>query len=405
MIDDLRLRMLDDLLASERNFRELAERKVRALTGVLTELAYRVAGERLEQLRQVDPAAPQNWTPEEWRRFFLEVSLASSDGWGKPNGNGRVAEIAALQAKIAALERELAIAREMIRHSSAQESKPSETPILVTPQVAVKAKEAGKLADFTLPKIPLAYEHYWQAHGQMSKADAELHLRRRGMVLKCLAEGLNAQVEIGKHVGDATGAQYRSGSIRRVFEALEEVGLIVRKTLQMEIAGNLPTRLSVARLSEAGKQFCRAVGWSVVESEWERLIRLHEGEKQEGHTLAVLLFATYARLRGYTVEVLPEVAGNARPDLAIARGEERLYVEVETGTRLHDANAKWRMNAELNGGKVALVARNVEERGVLVADCRHVADHGCATDIQTLVASRLVEEDREGDGRLWAEEW
>jgi len=54
---------------------------------------------------------------------------------------------------------------------------------------------------------------------------------------------------------------------------------------------------------------------------------------------------------------------------------------------------------------VALVARNVEERGVLVADCRHVADHGCATDIQTLVASRLVEEDREGDGRLWAEEW
>jgi hypothetical protein len=141
----------------------------------------------------------------------------------------------------------------------------------------------------------------------------------------------------------------------------------------------------------------------VVESDWERLMRLHEGEKQEGHTLAVLLFASAARLRGWTVEVLPEVNGNARPDLVITRGEQRLYVEVETGTRLHDGNAKWRMNAELNGGRVALVARNVEERGVLVSDCRHAADHGHAADVETLIAGRLVEVS-EGDP-LWAEEW
>ncbi len=78
-------------------------------------------------------------------------------------------------------------------------------------------------------------------------------------------------------------------------------------------------------------------------------------------------------------------------------------MEVETGTRLHDGNAKWRMNADLNRGKVALVARNVEERGVLVADCRHVADHGCAVDVETLIAGRLVEAGESES--LWAEEW
>ncbi len=330
---------------------------------------------------------------------LLPFGLArpAGEGWGKPNGNRHAAEIAALQARIAALERELAQARlvDPYRRQVGQDN-----PLLV----ATQPQAGGRLAGFTMPKIPQAFAHRWQVRAEMSKADAELHLKRRGMVMKCLADGLSVQVEIGKYVGDATGAQYRSGAMRRVFEALEESGLIVRQTLTLQVTGNMPTRLAVARLSAEGKEFCsKGLGWQVVESDWERLIHLHEGDKQEGHTLAVLLFAAAARLRGWTVEVLPEVNGNARPDLVITKGEKRLYVEVETGTRLHDANAKWRMNAELNGGRVALVARNVEERGVLVADCKHVAGHGMATDVETLIAGRLIEAG-EGDP-LWAEEW
>ncbi len=400
MVDDLRLRMLDDLLQAERSFRDLAERRARALTGVLTELAYRLAGEKLEQMRQLDPSAPNGWKPEDWRNFFLAVSLTpQGEGWGKPNGNGHGAELAALQARIAALERELAQARALLAEQSPHQRKVDAD----NPLIPAKPTSNGKLANFVMPKIPKAWEHRWQVRTEMSKADRELHLKRRGMVLKCLADGLSVQVEIGKHVGDTTGTQYRSGAIRRVFDALEESGLIVRQTLTLQVTGNLPTRLAVARLSEEGRQFCRAVGWPVVESEWEKLLRLHEGDVQEGHTLAILLFATVARLRGWTVEVLPEVQGKARPDLVITKDGQRLYVEVETGTRLHDANAKWRMNAELNGGRVALVARNVEERGVLVADCRHVAGHGCATDVETLIAGRLVEVS--ADDPLWAEVW
>jgi hypothetical protein len=398
-VDDLRLRMLDDLLEAERNFRDLAERQVRALRGVLTELAYRLAGDRLEQLRQLDPSAPATWKPEDWRSFFLALSLTpQGEGWGSGNGNGHQAEIAALQAKVAALERELAQARAEL--SPFQRRVEQDNP-LIPPQV--KTTTGGRLANFVLPKIPKALEHRWQVRTAMSKADEELHLRRRGMVLKCLADGLNVQVEIGHYVGQETLAQYRSGAIRRVFETLEENGLILRQTLTLQVTGSMPTRLALARLTAEGRQFCQALGWQVAESEWERLLRLHEGEKQEGHTLAVLLMAVSARLRGWTVEILPEVSGKARPDLSIAKGEERLYVEVETGTRLHDGNAKWRMNAELNGGRAALVARNVEERGVLVSDCRHVAEHGCATDVETLINGKFVEV-REDDP-LWAEVW
>jgi hypothetical protein len=397
--DDLRLKMLDDLLTAERGFRDMAERKVRALVGVLTELAYRLDGERLERLRQLDPAAPGTWKPEEWRSFFLAVSLTPQEGWGKPNGNGHGAEIAALQARIAALERELAQAKA----SPYQRRVDADNPLLPVAPPPVPVASDGRLAGFVMPKIPKAYEHRWQVRGQMSRADEELHLKRRGMVLKCLAEGLNVQAEIGRYVGDATGSQYRSGAIRRVFEALEESGLILMQTLSMAVSGNMPTRLAVARLTEEGKAFCKALGWQVVESEWERLLRLHEGEKQEEHVLSILLFAASARLRGRQAEVLPEVEGYARPDLVIRRGDERVYVEVETGTRLHEDNGKWRMNAALNGGRVALVARNVEERRVLVADCRHVAEHGMATDVETLILVRFNEVSETTP--LWAEVW
>jgi hypothetical protein len=403
MNDELRLRMLEDLLEAERNFRDLAERRARALAGVLTELAYRMDGERLERLRQLDPSAPGTWQPEEWRNFFAGLPQ-KSNGWGQPCSDGsHQKEISALQARIASLERELAQARLLAAQAAEEKAKAeskAEAKIAPSPATAITT---DRLSGFVMPKIPAAYAHRWMVRGQMSKADEELHLKRRGMVLKCLADGLNVQVEIGRYVGDATGAQYRSGAIRRVFESLEESGLIVRQTLKMSVSGNLPTRLSVARLSQEGRQMCRALGWEVRESDWERLDRLHQGQNQEEHTLSVLLFAASARLRGWKVTVLPEVEGVARPDLLIESDSERWYVEVETGTRLHEDNSKWRMNAELNGGKIALVARNVEERRVLISDCQHIADHGVATDIETIIKDRFV--DVTADSPIWAETW
>jgi len=37
------------------------------------------------------------------------------------------------------------------------------------------------------------------------------------------------------------------------------------------------SRLALFRLSDLGCRACRELGWPVAESEWERLIRSHEG--------------------------------------------------------------------------------------------------------------------------------
>lgn len=420
----MRLRMLDDLLSAERTFRTQAETKSRALIGVLTEMAYRLAGQKLEEMRQKDPLTPQNWSPEDWRAFFLSVQVGMSEGWGmlpQPGSSGQ-AEIAKLQAKAAALERELQRLRE--QHSVAL---PRESVAL--PREAVEVSAAGRTATApqkaddhllslpdplpygsllpdlvalqSLPEVPALYADRFKVDG-ISNREAALNLRRRALVLRCLAVGLSVSIEISFLIGGLSGGDPRSGSIRRVWDALEKQRLIVKKTLAMTYRDNSPTRLVVARLSEDGKHLVRNWGWPVEETEWERLNRLHEGEKQEAHTLSILLFAASARLRGWKVSLLPEVPGPAAPDIHVEREGVGWYVEVETGTREQAQNAKWRLNAELNGGRVALCARNSDDRQQLIDDCRHVAQHGVACDVEMLVAERLHEPAKSS---LWAIEW
>lgn len=404
----MRLRMLDDMLSAERSFRSQAETKSRALTGVLTELAYRLAGEKLEELRQKDPLIPQNWGPEEWRSFFLTVQLEKPDGWGKPHHTNQAeAEIAKLQAKAAALERELLRLREQQHSVSvALPREAAEAEVEVEQQQLPDPVPYGPLlaelvALQELPKPPALYADRFKTDGMQSKRDAALNLRRRALALRCLAAGLSVSMEASHLIGALTGVEARSGGIRRVWEALEKQNLIVKKTLGMTYRNNTQTRLVVMRLSDDGKHLARSWGWEVVESDWEKLVRLHEGDKQEAHTLSILLFAASARLRGWKTTILPEVPGAAAPDLRIEKGTG-YYVEVETGTREHEQNAKWRMNAELNAGRVAIVARNSDERKQLMDDCRHVAEHGVATDIESLISERFSDSLA---NPLWSEEW
>jgi len=408
----MRLRMLDDMLSAERSFRSQAEAKSRALVGVMTEIAYRFAGEKLEQLRQKDPLVPQNWGPEDWRAFFLSVQVAEGEGggWGKA-GTGQQAEIAKLQAKTIALEREIQRLRQAQTTEQVEQKKS-----LALPREAATPEEKVSLPDPTpygallpelvalqeLPTPPALYADRFKADGMQSKRDAALNLRRRALALRCVAAGLSVSMEISHLVGGLTGADPRSGGIRRVWDALEKQRLIIKQTLGMTYRNNAQTRLVVMRLSDDGKHLARSWGWDVVESDWEKLVRLHEGDKQEAHTLSILLFAASARLRGWKTTILPDVTGAAVPDLRIEKGSAGYYVEVETGTREHEQNAKWRMNAELNAGRVALVARNTDERKQLMEDCRHVAEHGVAGDIETLISERFSDSLANS---LWSEEW
>ena len=382
--------MLADMLTAEQTFREMAEKKARALTAILTEVAYRTDGAKLEAMRQKDPTAPGGWKPDDWRVFFSGAAQQAS-GWG----DAHYTVTARLEREVALLKQERAATAKAVALLPREVATPP-SPAATQHRVIVETPH------YDIPRIPAAYAGRFKIPVGVSKADADLNLYRRVSALKLLAGGLSVQVEIGNLLGAESGVQGRSGSIRRVLDALDTSGLIVRQTLAMNISGNAPTRLVVARLSAEGATLCGIWDWPVVESEWERLLRLHEGEKQEEHTLAILLTATSARTRGMSVNILPEVEGNARPDMLLTEPDGAKYVEVETGTRLHEENAKWRMNAALNGGTIALVARNVAERKQLISDCRNIGS-GQATDVETLIATKFTE--IPPSTPLWAETW
>ena len=84
MTDQVMNRGLGDILKAERDLREIAEGQNRALRGALKELAYRLAGEELEELRRSNPEAPDNWTADDWRKFFAKHQTDDS-GWIKPD--------------------------------------------------------------------------------------------------------------------------------------------------------------------------------------------------------------------------------------------------------------------------------------------------------------------------------
>jgi hypothetical protein len=137
------------------------------------------------------------------------------------------------------------------------------------------------------------------------------------------------------------------------------------------------------------------------ENGWERLIRLHEGERFPNHTLAVLIFALHARKRGWATQVLPPVESPAAPDLLLQRGDQKYFVEVELGQR--EKPNKWRNLAELNNGKISLCAATPDTRKRLVGDCRLDKLNGIATDLETLVKTKFQTISEETP--LWLEEW
>jgi hypothetical protein len=419
-----RERALSDLIAAERDLRESAERLARDYRALVLELAQRLAGEALETRRREDPAVPHSWTPAEWRAFFL-TALPKGGGWTASN-NGHHA---ALERKIEQLEKELAGVRERLsqaqmalakvererdhaqREAERWKAKAEEKPKVQGSETAVQ-RRLPTLDD--LPDLYRTLVHDLermiipQAPGRFEKAlrpEDGIRYRRKVLILKAIsAMGLCARLEIDRVISVVEGISPRTNSVRRPAEELVESGLLIGDSLRIEHP--ITTGLAVYRLSEDGKALCREWGWSVVENEWERVLRLHQGEAQEAHTVMLLAFALHARLRGWNAVVLPGVQGtNAVPDVLVERGEERWYVEVERGD---GSRRKWQNLATLNGGQVALCAADGEGRARLVRDCKAEGLGGVATDLEGLIfedgAPRDLVEITPSEP-LWIERW
>ncbi len=418
-------RALEDLIEAERKLRENAEHTAREYRALVVELAQRLAGEALEARRVENPGVPQAWTPADWRSFWWWVAVhpvGVKSAWTGGNGNGNGTK--ALEGEIARLKGEVEALRSALERAKvelAQERKAKEALQEKLSRAGEKAEKKPKqkqeksrhvvssdmlseyhrnlveeLRGVVFPSAPLRFK-------EQLNPDEALRYRRKVLILYLLAKGIGSRLEIDRVLSALENVSARTNSIRKPADELVKAGLLVSESLRME--SPFVTGLAVYRLSEDGKALCRAWGWQVVESEWERLMRLHQGESQEAHTVAILAFALHARLRGWNVTVLPEVAGKADPDVLVERDGERWYVEVERGD---GSRRKWRNLAQVNGGRVALCAANEEGRERLIRDCKAERLGGVATDLHTLVF--------EGDSPrslvdispaepLWVESW
>ena len=175
--------------------------------------------------------------------------------------------------------------------------------------------------------------------------------------------------------------------VRRFVDALELAGLLHTMLLRVPASA---ISLRAFWLSETGKDFAMRRNVQPVESDLERLLRLHQAAQQDRHTALILLTAFHARQRGGIVETVPfdpSQTPNFQPDLKITEPDGReVFVECETHSRVKQH--KWSRMREVN-----LVVPTFLVRVQMVARLRLSGLHGRATDLTAL---------REG-GEFWAQ--
>jgi len=157
-------------------------------------------------------------------------------------------------------------------------------------------------------------------------------------------------------------------------------------------------RIRVVNLTDYGKALARALGVEPVESDWEKIVRLHNGQVQTRHAALVLLAAYQARLRGWKAEVMPfdpQETPWFQPDLKITDPEGwSCYCEVETRSRVKPR--KWAWMRQVN-----LIVPTPTVRRYMVQRLKEVSIPGRATDLQT-----LMRQAKAGDlSRFWLEKW
>ena len=407
---DVYQRSLGDLLAAEKARRQVVEADRAKLVHLLTILAQRHDGERLEEFRRQDPGTPEHWSAEEWTDFFSKPPATKVQGhaWSA-NGNSHqeaeTKDINLNQDEKRTNETNTAHhqPKESVQASSAKDQVSDSrdaTPENMTPETGEfepRPPSSVSLTDFSPPQMPYKYKGLLKNHGM-----TPLRWRRGSMMLYLMATyGINAHLELDVYVAQREGLNYRSNSTKKPISDLAAAGLVIAETLRMQV-GDFRTALRLARLTDEGRTLSKALGWPAVESDWDRMIRLHQGRRQVRHTLAVLYFGVLARVRGWSTEIMPNADGAADPDLQVTKGDERYFVEVELGTRGDEKQtAKWQNLADLQGS-VALCAPNVKIRERLVADCRLANLSGVATDLGTLVDKPYHEAQGEP---LWLKEW
>jgi DNA-binding PadR family transcriptional regulator len=313
------------------------------------------------------------------------------------------------------LRERLAAAEALIAELRAARARPQERG--VEAGVAGQTPEVVSAADFPPDPLQLVIpenppDPY---HSLFSRQEES---RRRELIFLALLAGKGYSAELGlrrelvQRIDGVTNPD--SGSLRRLILRLEKNNLIQRLPIAMG-----KYRVIIILLTDLGDAVARAMAIPPVESEWERLMRLHGGERQQKHAAQVCLFTHYARRGGWTTQVCPEVKPPADPDVLLEKDGQRIYVEVEAASGSAERRMKkWRNQRQLQGF-TAICAPTENVRRTLVAEASAGGKSGMATDFEWLRWQGKPERAQETDGSaskrhdmdvklkesIWAQQW
>lgn len=376
------------------------DKQLAAYNQLLAELADRLTGGALEDLRRSDSTIPDRWQAADWRAFFAQQPLTPTGAvWGSQHGelaraNDR-SEIERLRAQVQQLQQALQAANATSQVTILTEPTLPTTGLSLTLDDILA--ELAALAE-RLPNPPLTF----RARVADPSTSAQAWRRQVQALYLVARHGFSQSILVDTVLARREDQGLRGGTRAKQFERLIAANLLDASKLSIDRP--FKTNLVVWKLTADGRRLAQALfNTEPIESNWERIVRLHQGDEQPAHTLGQLLFEVYARQRGARVQLLPEAAGPTPPDLLIELAGQRLYVEVELSEK--ENPAKWRNLAALNNGQVAMCAGNAAQRARLVGDCQQLGFSGAATDLETLVQEFLTHREAANGLPLFCETW
>lgn len=400
------------MVALQKLVRQYEEEQKR-YAALLHNLARQIAPGKVDRSLTENPFAFDNFTPADWQTFF-DNALNGLTPQGGPLSDAHLQqENRQLRERLADLEKrmaELQADRDRLQNAvitqrqSGVKSSPDKSPLPATPASPPPAPEQKNFLDIIIPKAPPRKYASLFSSGQKPKS------RQRELIALALlaATGYSSEASLRWEVVQycqrhatktdikkkQVAKDHDSGSIKRLFPRLERQKLLNRLPIE-----DGQKRIIINVITDLGRTVVQEMNLPIAEeSEWERLMRLHGGERQQKHAAQVCLFAHYARKRGWTTQVCPEVTPPADPDVLIEKGRERIYVEVEAGSGTPERRMKkWRNMRNLQGF-VAICAPSEAVRKSMVREARANSKRGKATDFIWLRNEAL-------EKGLWAYTW
>ncbi|WKZ38322.1 MAG: hypothetical protein QY332_10310 [Anaerolineales bacterium] len=416
-------RSLGDILNAERRMRAVSDQAVRDLRQVLLDMAVRLDGKRMEDIRHRDPSAPGNWTVAEWRSFVNSIPVQST--WDAVlTGNLSAKEdhrISDLIAEVQTLTAELQSSRAMVADLEEQINRlktsvrqavlpgtafpaiaPAAVPAEAIAPMSVLLADAKLMLETVYPRGGVDPEALTLYVGNRAGGDARKHLKRIWLVLYLIgARGITSHMELNLLTSSPFGSSLGSGAGRRTLDDMKKAGLVE----VFEYCSLTPaTTQHAAILTEKGRELCQKLfpDHPILRGEVSRILDLAGDDA--ARIALISSFALQSRRRGWYVLVSPPVKeADIQPDVWVGRGDKSLYALLDDGSD-RATMERWKKLSALNNGVVAIAATTTDVRERIAADCVVAGLHGVAMELETTIKESYANVE-EGKSPLWSSEF